>query len=110
MQVSVPDGNGNYQRYFSNVNGLWLPDETSVWTGDNGLTQVILWMPIDVKTLDEQIDLKITYTWYSAAGYMYVDPAFKIYPADEIPTPLPEDSSSSSEVSESSISSSSTGV
>lgn len=110
VQVSVPDGNGNYKRYFSNVNGLWLPDETSVWTGDNGLTQVILWMPIDVKTLAEQIDLKITYTWYSAAGYMYIDPAFKIYPADEIPTPLPEDSSTSSEVSVSSISSSSTGV
>lgn len=87
IQCSVPDGTGYYKRYFSNINGTWTPDTSSVWEGDNGLTQVVLIMPVDVKTTAEQVDLKIHFSWYSAAGFIYIDPAFVLYPADEMPAP-----------------------
>ena len=106
VQASVPDGTGNYKRYYSNVNGTWINDTTSVWNGDNGLTCKLLMMPLNIVTTAEQVDLKIKFSWYSAAGFVYVDPAFVLYPESQIPNV----ESSSSIGSESSISSSSEGV
>lgn len=112
VQASVPDGTGNYKRYYSNVNGTWINDTTSVWDGDNGLTCKLLMMPLDIVTTAEQVDLKIKFSWYSAAGFVYIDPAFTLYPASQIPNmeSSSSDVSESSLGSESSISSSSEGV
>ena len=69
-------------------------------------------MPLDIVTTAEQVDLKIKFSWYSAAGFVYIDPAFTLYPASQIPNmeSSSSDVSESSLGSESSISSSSEGV
>ena len=85
FQANVPNGNGGYDRYFSSCDGMWLNDRNSVWKNDSGLTQKVLVMPLEVKTLEQQIDLKIQFSWYSSSGYVYIDPAFKLYMANEVP-------------------------
>ena len=85
FQANVPNGNGGYDRYFSSCDGMWLNDRNSVWKNDSGLTQKVLVMPLEVKTLEQQIDLKIQFSWYSSSGYVYIDPAFKLYMAEQVP-------------------------
>lgn len=85
FQANVPNGNGGYNRYFSSCDGMWLNDANSVWANDSGLTQKVLVMPLEVKTLEQQIDLKIQFSWYSSSGYVYIDPAFKLYMAEQVP-------------------------
>lgn len=65
----------NYE-YTSEACG-WQPDN-STWSGDTNLRTYKCEIPIEVYTLDEPIDVKIWFDWYSVNGYVYVDPDFKL--------------------------------
>lgn len=55
----------------------WQSDN-STWSGDTNLRTYKCEIPIEVFTLDEPIDVKIWFNWYSVNGYVYVDPDFKL--------------------------------
>lgn len=55
----------------------WQSDN-STWSGDTNLRAYKCEIPIEVFTLDEPIDVKIWFNWYSVNGYVYVDPDFKL--------------------------------
>lgn len=55
----------------------WKSDN-STWSGDTNLRTYKCEIPIEVFTLDEPIDVKIWFNWYSVNGYVYVDPDFKL--------------------------------
>lgn len=55
----------------------WQSDN-STWSGDTNLRTYKCEIPIQVYTLDEPIDVKIWFNWYSVNGYLYVDPDFKL--------------------------------
>ena len=56
--------------------GLFPPD-ASAWIGESGLTPFLLEMPLEVSAACT-VDVKIHFRWYSASGYLYVDPGITI--------------------------------
>ena len=76
VQVSVPQGGGCSETLFSSTSGRWSPDD-STWIGESGLSPFRLEMPLDIPTSCE-VDVKILLRWYSASGYLYVDPGMSI--------------------------------
>lgn len=68
--------NTKYHEFVSEAIG-WQSDN-STWSGDTNLHTYKCEIPIEVFTLDEPIDVKIWFNWYSVNGYVYVDPDFKL--------------------------------
>ena len=63
-------------RYTSTTNG-WKEDN-STWSNDANLKTFKIEIPVDVKELEKPIEVKLWYNWYSANGYVYVDPDIKL--------------------------------
>lgn len=68
--------NLHYKKH-TTCNKPWISD-TSTWSGDTNLRVFRVEMPIEVFTLDEQIDVKVWYNWYGVNGYAYFDPDVKL--------------------------------
>ena len=66
-----------YYKTYSTCGKPWISD-TSTWSGDTNLRVFRVEMPIEVFTLDEQIDVKVWYNWYGVNGYAYFDPDVKL--------------------------------
>lgn len=66
-----------YYKTYSTCGKPWISD-TSTWSGDTNLKVFRVEMPIEVFTLDEQIDVKVWYNWYGVNGYAYFDPDVKL--------------------------------
>jgi hypothetical protein len=61
---------------FSCASGRWTED-ASTWIGESGLTPFLLEMPLEVPAACT-VDVKIHFRWYSASGYLYIDPGIEI--------------------------------
>ena len=68
----------NYREHEFTSNSAGWQADTSTWSGDTNLKTMKCEIPIEVFTLDEPIDVKIYFNWYSVNGYLYVDPDFKL--------------------------------
>ncbi len=66
-------GNGSKDYRYSMNDGVWKTDAVSTWNGDTGLTQLVCQIPVNIQTMDP-IDVKMGFNWYSASGYLYLDP------------------------------------
>lgn len=75
VQVTVPRSDGSVRSYYSGTDGQWASDTESVWNSDNNLSAYKLTLPLDVATTGA-IDIKVHFNWYSAQGYVYLDPKF----------------------------------
>lgn len=67
----------NREHKFTSESVGWQEDN-STWSGDTNLKMYKCEIPIEVFTLEEPIDVKIWFNWYSVNGYVYVDPDFKL--------------------------------
>ena len=76
VQATVPTGTGSYETVFSSTRGRWTEDQET-WTGESGLTPLLLEMPLDIRAVCT-VDVKIHFGWYSASGYLYIDPGMTI--------------------------------
>ena len=72
VQATVPRADGSEGMAFSSASGRWSED-ASTWIGESGLTPFLLEMPVEVPAACT-VDVKIHFRWYSASGYLYVDP------------------------------------
>ena len=63
--------------YYSTLHGRWADDETSVWVNDSELVQKVLEMPIDIEETTP-VDVRVYFAWYSAGGFVYLDPDIKL--------------------------------
>ncbi|MGN0878603.1 MAG: hypothetical protein ACI4WT_04010 [Oligosphaeraceae bacterium] len=76
VQVTIPRPDGSESMAFSSASGRWSVDD-STWIGESGLTPFLLEMPVEVSAACTA-DVKIHFRWYSAAGYLYIDPGIAI--------------------------------
>ena len=76
VQATVPRADGSEGMAFSNTSGRWTED-ASTWIGESGLTPFLLEMPLEVSAACT-VDVKIHFRWYSASGYLYIDPGIAI--------------------------------
>lgn len=58
--------------------GIGWQSDNSTWSGDTNLRTYKCEIPIEIFTVEEPIDVKIWFNWYSVNGYVYVDPDFKL--------------------------------
>lgn len=65
--------------FWSNLQGRWLDDSAAVWVNDSNLTQRVLEIPINIIEI-APIDIRMYFSWYSNAGFLYVDPAVELVP------------------------------
>ena len=63
--------------YYSTLHGRWADDETSVWVNDSELVQKVLEMPVDIPEVSP-VDVRVYFAWYSAGGFVYLDPDIKL--------------------------------
>jgi len=56
----------------------WLVDNESTWSNDTNLKKYKLIVPIEVFNLEDPIEIKVWFNWYSVNGYCYIDPDFKL--------------------------------
>lgn len=63
-------------RYTSTTNG-WKED-SSTWSNEANLRTFKMEIPIEVKDLENPVEVKIWYNWYSTNGCVYVDPDIKL--------------------------------
>jgi hypothetical protein len=77
VQISVPNADGSKRVYFSSTDGQWL-DDASEWNNDSDLTAYKLSLPFNVAVTNADIDVKIHFNWFSALGYLYLDPSFNL--------------------------------
>lgn len=63
--------------YYSTVHGRWADDSSSVWVNDSDLTQMVLELPLDIAEVTP-IDVRVYFSWYSSAGFVYLDPDIKL--------------------------------
>ena len=61
---------------FSSTRGRWTEDQET-WIGESGLMPLLLEMPVDIRAACT-VDVKIHFGWYSASGYLYIDPGMTI--------------------------------
>jgi len=52
--------------------------DTSTWSGTTAVTPFKIEVPIEVKELTVPVEVKIYYSWYGTAGFVYVDPDIKL--------------------------------
>ena len=76
VQATVPRPDGSEEMLFSSASGRWSED-ASTWIGESGLSPFLLEMPIEVPAACT-VDVKIHFRWYSASGYLYIDPGITI--------------------------------
>lgn len=79
IQATVTHADGTEETYFSSIAGQWQEDVESVWNNDSELQQIKLVMPIAVEQASN-VDVKIHFSWYSATGFVYLDPAIQLLP------------------------------
>lgn len=89
ITATVDEGTSN-RTYCSSVCGRWVDDSSAVWENDTDLTQKCLEMPIDVETAGN-VDVRLYFSWYSADGFLYVDPAMTLEVQEEQPSPPEEE-------------------
>ena len=77
LVTATTDEGGSPRVWCSSVNGRWADDSVSVWENDSDLVQKVLEMPIDVEEAGI-VDVRLYFSWYSADGFLYVDPAFTL--------------------------------
>jgi hypothetical protein len=79
ITVRVPqineDGSVTYINYNSTA-ADWYDDD-STWSDVDYVAKKIM-IPIEVKTTEEPLDVKIDYNWYHNTGYVFLDPDFRI--------------------------------
>lgn len=75
-QVAIPQADGSKEMVFSSTRGRWTTD-SSTWIGESGLSGFLLEIPLDIPD-DCNVDVKLHFRWYSAGGYLYIDPDMKI--------------------------------
>ena len=63
--------------WYSTVHGRWADDSASTWVNDSNLTQLVLEMPIDIAEVSP-VDVRVYFSWYSAGGFVYLDPAIEV--------------------------------
>ena len=68
----------NFKQHEYTSEAIGWQSDNSTWSGDTNLRTYKCEIPIEVFTLDEPIDVKIWFSWYSVNGYVYVDPDFKL--------------------------------
>ena len=68
----------NFKQHEYTSEAIGWQSDNSTWSGDTNLRTYKCEIPIEVFTLDEPIDIKIWFNWYSVNGYVYVDPDFKL--------------------------------
>lgn len=68
----------NFKQHEYTSEAIGWQSDNSTWSGDTNLRTYKCEIPIEVFTLDEPIDVKIWFNWYSVNGYVYVDPDFKL--------------------------------
>lgn len=56
----------------------WLVDNESTWSNDTNLRKYKIIVPFEVFNLEDPVEFKIWFNWYSINGYCYMDPDFKI--------------------------------
>ena len=76
VQAAVPGADGSERTAFSSASGRWSED-ASAWIGESGLTAFALEMPLEIPAACT-VDVKIHFRWYSASGYLYIDPGIAI--------------------------------
>ena len=76
VQAAVPGADGSERTAFSSASGRWSED-ASTWIGESGLTAFALEMPLEIPAACT-VDVKIHFRWYSASGYLYIDPGIAI--------------------------------
>lgn len=76
VQASVPGADASERTALSCASGRWTED-TSTWIGESGLTAFALEMPLEILAACT-VDVKIHFRWYSASGYLYIDPGIAI--------------------------------
>ena len=76
VQATVPRADGSEEMLFSSASGRWSED-ASTWIGESGLSPFLLEMPLEIPAACT-VDVKIHFRWYSASGYLYVDPGIAI--------------------------------
>ena len=63
--------------YYSTLHGRWADDTTSTWVNDSDLVQKVLEMPVDIPDTSP-VDVRVYFSWYSAGGFVYLDPDIKL--------------------------------
>ena len=77
--TATVDEGGAPRAYSSASDGRWADDPDAVWANDSGLVQKALEMPLDIPA-GATVDVRLHYGWYSATGFVYVDPAMELEP------------------------------
>ena len=63
--------------YYSTLHGRWADDAASTWVNDSDLVQKVLEMPVDIPDTSP-VDVRVYFSWYSAGGFVYLDPDIKL--------------------------------
>lgn len=77
--TATVDEGGTPRAYSSASDGRWADDTDAVWVNDSDLVQKVLEMPLDIPA-GATVDVRLHYGWYSATGFVYVDPAATLEP------------------------------
>lgn len=77
--TATVDEGGTPRAYSSASDGRWADDTDAVWVNDSELVQKVLEMPLDIPA-GATVDVRLHYGWYSATGFVYVDPAATLEP------------------------------
>ena len=77
--TATVDEGGAPRAYSSASDGRWADEPDAVWVNDSELVQKVLEMPLDIPA-DATVDVRLHYGWYSATGFVYVDPAMTLEP------------------------------
>ena len=63
--------------YYSTLHGRWADDTASTWVNDSDLVQKVLEMPVDIPDTSP-VDVRVYFSWYSAGGFVNLDPDIKL--------------------------------
>ena len=79
IDVDTPKDSLTRNYYNSTLHGRWTKDTTSTWNNDSGdgFEQALLEIPVKVETAGD-INVAISYSYYDATGYFYIDPDFEL--------------------------------
>lgn len=79
FSATVRGADGHDIVYWSSLHGRWIDDSASEWINDENLTQKCLEIPLDLVE-NNPVDVRIYFCWFSASGFIYVDPALELEP------------------------------
>lgn len=79
---TIGEGEDAYKvRHLYTSAGCWRADD-STWSNESDLTVAKIVIPIEVKEITSDIDVKIWYNWYDVHGFVYFDPDIKLTDVD----------------------------